>query len=122
MNIFIEKFHFKWRDQPFSFFRFWWEAEGIFTQHQKAELSKGSLSRIICDNTDIREVPYDPFRFGKYPSDYVSCNHIPSMNLEAWREERSGGGLEKLLGFFLALLFKKSYTFLRILSFHCTLT
>ncbi|XP_039993085.1 thyroid peroxidase isoform X2 [Xiphias gladius] len=70
--------------------RFWWEAEGIFTQHQKAELSKGSLSRMICDNTDIREVPYDPFRFGKYPSDYVSCNHIPSMNLEAWREERSG--------------------------------
>ncbi|XP_040916622.1 thyroid peroxidase [Toxotes jaculatrix] len=69
--------------------RFWWEAEGVFTPQQKAELSKVSLSRIICDNTDIREVPYDSFRFGKCPSDYVSCNHIPLMNLEAWREERS---------------------------------
>uniref|UniRef100_A0A3B4WRT4 Thyroid peroxidase n=1 Tax=Seriola lalandi dorsalis TaxID=1841481 RepID=A0A3B4WRT4_SERLL len=69
--------------------RFWWEAEGMFTQQQRAELLKGSLSRIICDNTDLREVPYDSFIFGKYPSDYVSCNYIPLMNLEAWREERS---------------------------------
>uniref|UniRef100_A0A4W6FDT2 Thyroid peroxidase n=1 Tax=Lates calcarifer TaxID=8187 RepID=A0A4W6FDT2_LATCA len=68
---------------------FWWEAEGVFTQQQMAELLKVSLSRIICDNTDIGEVPFDSFRFGKYPSDYVPCNHIPSMNLEAWREERS---------------------------------
>nr|XP_019940342.1 PREDICTED: thyroid peroxidase [Paralichthys olivaceus] len=69
--------------------RFWWEAEGMFTQQQKAELVKASLSRIICDNTDIREVPYDPFRFETYPSNYLPCNHLPSINLEAWREERS---------------------------------
>ncbi|KAG7226315.1 hypothetical protein INR49_003067, partial [Caranx melampygus] len=69
--------------------RFWWEAEGMFTDQQRAEILKGSLSRVICDNTDIKEVPYDPFRSGKYPSDYVSCNNIPQMNLEAWREERS---------------------------------
>ncbi|XP_071327314.1 thyroid peroxidase [Trachinotus anak] len=69
--------------------RFWWEAEGMFTQQQRTELLKGSLSRVICDNSDIKEVPYDSFRFGKYPSDYVSCNNIPLMNLEAWREERS---------------------------------
>ncbi|XP_047183230.1 gamma-2-syntrophin isoform X1 [Scophthalmus maximus] len=69
--------------------RFWWEAEGVFTEQQKAELLKGSLSRIICDNTDIGEVPYDPFRFEPYPSNYVSCDRIPSINLEAWREERS---------------------------------
>uniref|UniRef100_A0A7N6A7M0 Sushi domain-containing protein n=1 Tax=Anabas testudineus TaxID=64144 RepID=A0A7N6A7M0_ANATE len=69
--------------------RFWWEAKSLFTQQQKTELLKVSLSRIICDNTDIKEVPADPFKFGKYPSDYISCNHIPSINLEAWREEKS---------------------------------
>lgn len=65
----------------------------MFTQQQKTELLKGSLSRIICDNTDISEAPIDSFKFGKYPSDYVSCDHIPSMNLEAWREEKSRGEL-----------------------------
>nr|XP_046269407.1 thyroid peroxidase-like [Scatophagus argus] len=69
--------------------RFWWEAEDMFTQQQKAELLKGSVSRIICDNSDIREVLPDSFRFKKYPSGYISCDHIPSINLEAWREEKS---------------------------------
>ncbi|XP_044231397.1 thyroid peroxidase [Thunnus albacares] len=69
--------------------RFWWEADCMFTQQQKAELLKGSMSRIICDNSDIREVPPDSFRYGKYPSDYISCDHIPSMSLEAWGEEKS---------------------------------
>ncbi|XP_036065893.1 thyroid peroxidase [Oryzias melastigma] len=67
--------------------RFWWEADGVFKQKQKDELLKGSLSRVICDNTDIQEVPSDPFRFGKFPSEYVTCGNIPSINLEAWREE-----------------------------------
>ncbi|XP_029316795.1 thyroid peroxidase [Cottoperca gobio] len=66
--------------------RFWWEAEGIFSQQQKAELLKGSLSRIICDNSDIREVPPDSFGF-RIP--LVSCDHMPSINLEAWRDEKS---------------------------------
>ncbi|XP_028994547.1 thyroid peroxidase [Betta splendens] len=69
--------------------RFWWEAETVFTQQQKTELLKGSVSRVICDNTDIREVPRDSFKYGEYPSDYVSCDRIPSMDLEAWREENS---------------------------------
>ncbi|XP_038162994.1 thyroid peroxidase [Cyprinodon tularosa] len=69
--------------------RFWWEAEGVFTQQQKEELLKSSLSRIICDNTDIQEIPEDPFRFGQYPAAYVPCSEIPSMRLEAWREEKS---------------------------------
>ncbi|XP_030299404.1 thyroid peroxidase isoform X1 [Sparus aurata] len=69
--------------------RFWWEAEGVFTQQQKAELLKGSLSQIICDNTDIREVPPDSFRLRKYPSGHISCDCIQSMTLEAWREEKS---------------------------------
>uniref|UniRef100_A0A3Q3M4I4 Uncharacterized protein n=1 Tax=Mastacembelus armatus TaxID=205130 RepID=A0A3Q3M4I4_9TELE len=78
--------------------RFWWEAEGVFTQQQKAELLKVSVSRIICDNTDIKEVPLDSFRLGEYPSDFLSCNHVPSMNLEAWREGKGQGGLKRLVG------------------------
>ncbi|XP_076017140.1 thyroid peroxidase [Genypterus blacodes] len=69
--------------------RFWWEAEGVFTPQQKDELWKSSLSRVMCDNSDIREVPPDAFRYQKYPSGFVSCDHIPSMSLEAWREKRS---------------------------------
>lgn len=74
-------------------FRFWWEAEGLFTQQQKVELQTASLSRIICDNTDIKEIFPDSFKVAKSPSDYISCDHIQSMNLEAWREEKSRGGL-----------------------------
>uniref|UniRef100_A0A3B4Z479 Thyroid peroxidase n=1 Tax=Stegastes partitus TaxID=144197 RepID=A0A3B4Z479_9TELE len=77
--------------------RFWWSAEGIFTQQQKNELLQFSLSRLICDNSDVGEVLPDSFQRGTYPCDYVSCDHIPSMNLEAWREKRLGG-LERLLG------------------------
>uniref|UniRef100_A0AAV2JFA5 Thyroid peroxidase n=1 Tax=Knipowitschia caucasica TaxID=637954 RepID=A0AAV2JFA5_KNICA len=35
--------------------RFWWEAVGQFAQRQKSELLKTSLSRLICDNSDIAE-------------------------------------------------------------------
>lgn len=70
----------------------------MFSQQQKAELLKGSLSRIICDNSDIRKLPRDPFMLGKYPYDYVSCDQMPLINLEAWREEKSQGGPEILSG------------------------
>ncbi|KAM8915940.1 thyroid peroxidase [Spinachia spinachia] len=70
--------------------RFWWEAEGVFSQQQRAQLLKASLSRVICDNSDIREVPPDSFRLGKYPNDYISCDHVPSIDLEAWKETDQG--------------------------------
>ncbi|XP_029683404.1 thyroid peroxidase-like isoform X3 [Takifugu rubripes] len=69
--------------------RFWWEAEGVFTRLQKAALLNGSLSRIICDNTDIKQLLPDSFLFRQYPSGYTSCDQLPSVNLEAWREEES---------------------------------
>ncbi|XP_028251801.1 thyroid peroxidase [Parambassis ranga] len=71
--------------------RFWWEADSVFTQQQRDELLKYSVSRLICDNSDINRVPLDSFRFGKHLSDYVSCDHVPSMHLGAWREEKSEG-------------------------------
>lgn len=77
--------------------RFWWQAEGVFTQQQRNELIKFSLSRLICDNSDIEEVPPDSFRFGKYPSDYASCDQIPSVSLGPWTETEIQGGPDKLL-------------------------
>ncbi|CAL8300713.1 unnamed protein product, partial [Boreogadus saida] len=69
--------------------RFWWEAQGTFTKHQISELSKSSLSRIICDNSKVTEIPLDAFKYGKYPNGFLPCNHIPNINLEAWREKKN---------------------------------
>uniref|UniRef100_A0A3P8UE42 Thyroid peroxidase n=1 Tax=Cynoglossus semilaevis TaxID=244447 RepID=A0A3P8UE42_CYNSE len=74
--------------------RFWWEADGVFSQQQRSQLYKVSLSGIMCDNSDTGELPRDPFRFNKYPSEYVPCAEIPSMNLDAWREDKSRGGFD----------------------------
>ncbi|XP_055027423.2 thyroid peroxidase [Misgurnus anguillicaudatus] len=67
--------------------RFWWENPGIFTQQQRHELETHSLSRVICDNSGVMEVPLDSFRVGTYPEDFHFCTDIPSLNLEAWREK-----------------------------------
>uniref|UniRef100_A0A2I2YBP3 Thyroid peroxidase n=1 Tax=Gorilla gorilla gorilla TaxID=9595 RepID=A0A2I2YBP3_GORGO len=65
---------------------FWWENRRIFTDAQRRELEKHSLSRVICDNTGLTRVPVDAFQVGKFPEDFESCDSIPGMNLEAWRE------------------------------------
>uniref|UniRef100_A0A673GHE6 Thyroid peroxidase n=1 Tax=Sinocyclocheilus rhinocerous TaxID=307959 RepID=A0A673GHE6_9TELE len=66
--------------------RFWWEHPGVFSPKQRQELQTHSLSRVICDNSGVTEVPLDPFRLGSYPEDFVFCGNVPSMDLEAWRD------------------------------------
>uniref|UniRef100_A0A8B9ZHB8 Thyroid peroxidase n=1 Tax=Anas platyrhynchos TaxID=8839 RepID=A0A8B9ZHB8_ANAPL len=66
--------------------RFWWENDNVFTEAQKHELKKHSLSRVICDNTGISEVPADAFQLGRFPQDFKHCGYIEGMNLEAWHE------------------------------------
>ncbi|XP_062981549.1 thyroid peroxidase [Elgaria multicarinata webbii] len=66
--------------------RFWWENSNVFTEAQRHELGKYSLSRLICDNTGLTEAPLDAFRLGKFPQDFKSCENIPSINLGAWQE------------------------------------
>ncbi|XP_063154990.1 thyroid peroxidase [Candoia aspera] len=66
--------------------RFWWENSNIFTDAQRHELGKYSLSRLICDNTGLTEAPLDAFILGNFPKDFVSCENLPSINLEAWHE------------------------------------
>uniref|UniRef100_A0A8C9I2E9 Thyroid peroxidase n=1 Tax=Piliocolobus tephrosceles TaxID=591936 RepID=A0A8C9I2E9_9PRIM len=65
---------------------FWWENSHVFTDAQRHELEKHSLSRVICDNTGLTRVPVDAFQVGKFPEDFESCDSIPGLNLEAWRE------------------------------------
>lgn len=70
--------------------RFWWENEDVFTSAQRDALSKITLSRIICDNTHIEEVPDDAFSFSNYPQGYSSCNTLPEFDISAWKEDISG--------------------------------
>ncbi|XP_051540923.1 eosinophil peroxidase-like [Myxocyprinus asiaticus] len=68
--------------------RLWWENKEVFTTKQKASLASVSLARIICDNTGIRNVPSDPFRFSSSAS-FNSCDNIPAFDLTPWIETDS---------------------------------
>uniref|UniRef100_A0A8C1FBD8 Myeloid-specific peroxidase n=1 Tax=Cyprinus carpio carpio TaxID=630221 RepID=A0A8C1FBD8_CYPCA len=70
--------------------RLWFENQGVFTTKQKASLASVSLARIICDNTGILRVPYDPFRFTS-PSSFVNCGVIPAFDLTPWIETGDSG-------------------------------
>uniref|UniRef100_A0A673MS14 Eosinophil peroxidase n=1 Tax=Sinocyclocheilus rhinocerous TaxID=307959 RepID=A0A673MS14_9TELE len=70
--------------------RFWWQNEGVFSSAQRDALRTTSLSRIICDNTHIRLVPFDPFAHTLHPDDLLPCARIGHMNLSAWREPDTG--------------------------------
>ncbi|XP_049621139.1 eosinophil peroxidase-like [Suncus etruscus] len=65
--------------------RFWWEKPGIFTERQREELHRISLSAIICDNTGIATGVQRCFRNAKHPEQFVSCRDIPRMNLSYWQ-------------------------------------
>ncbi|XP_042298790.1 myeloperoxidase-like [Sceloporus undulatus] len=65
--------------------RFWWQNPGVFTQWQRNALVQVTLSRIICDNTHLRQVPRFVFRANRYPRDFVNCNAIPRLSLFPWK-------------------------------------
>ncbi|XP_060115618.1 myeloperoxidase-like [Heteronotia binoei] len=71
--------------------RFWWENPGVFTPQQRHVVSGLSLSRIICDNTHIKEVPMDIFKRNQYPRDFVNCTQVMGLDLSAWKEENDVG-------------------------------
>ncbi|XP_056135353.1 eosinophil peroxidase-like [Lampris incognitus] len=66
--------------------RLWWENRGVFTDDQKDSLRNTSLSRIICDNTGITEVPEQPFLYRPRGSGYTKCEDIPVFDLSPWKE------------------------------------
>ena len=63
--------------------RFYYENDGVFTTEQCEEISKASLSRVICDNTGIQKIQPDAFLSDQTR---VNCNTLPSVNLEAWKD------------------------------------
>ncbi|XP_040468672.1 eosinophil peroxidase-like [Falco naumanni] len=75
--------------------RFWWENPGVFTPLQRCSLVKISLSRIICDNTDISKVPRHIFKANRYPCGFVSCSKIPKLDLRAWKSTRTKEAAEQ---------------------------
>uniref|UniRef100_A0A8C1R6X6 Eosinophil peroxidase n=1 Tax=Cyprinus carpio TaxID=7962 RepID=A0A8C1R6X6_CYPCA len=90
--------------------RFWWQNEGVFSSAQRDALRTTSLSRIICDNTNIRLVPFDPFAHTLHPDDLLPCAHIGHMNLSAWREPDTGISDRKSENNQMILLFDVCYS------------
>ncbi|XP_068168847.1 eosinophil peroxidase isoform X2 [Antennarius striatus] len=68
--------------------KFWWEREGVFTGPQRRRLRTVSLSRIICDNSHIAQVPADPFSRTERLEDMLACSNplIPPLDLTPWKE------------------------------------
>ncbi|XP_076876539.1 eosinophil peroxidase-like [Brachyhypopomus gauderio] len=66
--------------------RLWWENQGVFTRRQRVSLRSVSLARIICENTGIKRVPADPFRFTSTTADFIDCHDILPMDLMPWIE------------------------------------
>ena len=68
--------------------RFYYENAntGLFTLTQRTQIEKSSLSRVICDNTDIKEVQPNAFSANQQR---VSCSQIPSIDLNQWKMRRS---------------------------------
>lgn len=67
-----------------------------FTTCQLEEIRKASLARVICSNSDnIAAIARDPMRLLKRSlraredqgvRDMVSCDELPDVNLEAWKD------------------------------------
>lgn len=82
--------------------RFWWESSGVFTEAQRRELARHSLSRVICDNTGLPRVPTDAFQIGRFPRDFEPCENIPGLNLDMWREALPQGDVKPILNYVVA--------------------
>ncbi|KAG9354014.1 hypothetical protein JZ751_012138 [Albula glossodonta] len=62
----------------------------ITTQFQKIRQGdRVSLARIICDNTDIRDVPSHPFNYRPRGNGYTPCDAISAFDLTPWIDTRS---------------------------------
>lgn len=78
--------------------RFWYENNDPivgFTERQLTEIRKTTLAKIICANLDrttkIQKAAFDlPDNF---LNPRLNCNDIPSMDMNAWKEESSHGCL-----------------------------
>ncbi|XP_029163989.1 peroxidasin homolog [Nylanderia fulva] len=67
--------------------RFWYQNLGVFRAEQLAQIQQVSLARILCDNGDnITQVQPDVFLLPEGRNNFVSCDEIPDMDLNAWSD------------------------------------
>ncbi|XP_011499674.1 PREDICTED: peroxidasin [Ceratosolen solmsi marchali] len=65
--------------------RFWYENPSTFQSEQLEQIEKTSLARILCDNGDnITRVQKNVFLLPEIDNDFVSCEEIPSIDLQSW--------------------------------------
>ncbi|CAJ0926030.1 unnamed protein product [Ranitomeya imitator] len=72
--------------------RFYYERPTEFTIAQKRAIDRATMSRMICDNTAISQVPRNVFLANTFPGNFVSCSQIPILDLSPWRRRKSGSG------------------------------
>ncbi|XP_037077762.1 peroxidasin homolog [Pollicipes pollicipes] len=74
--------------------RFWYEAAGVFTPGQLAQLKQTNLARILCDNGDaLHQVARDVFRVPERQSPrIIDCESTPQVDLRMWVDCKSCRG------------------------------
>ena len=72
--------------------RFYYQNQGTFTCKQVASLRQSSLSKVLCDNADnFPKIQKNAFKLVKLFNPSVSCDSIPTPNLNLWRENTQTG-------------------------------
>ena len=64
--------------------RFYWENPNMFTDVQRQNLSQMTIAKVICQNAD--NIPNISPRAFEYGIDEVSCDSLPSLDLNNWRD------------------------------------
>ncbi|KAL8576330.1 hypothetical protein ACOMHN_006253 [Nucella lapillus] len=75
--------------------RFWFETNDPvtgLTPAQVEEIRKQTLSRILCDVTNIRTIQPNPFRQVSNRNPLVNCEELAEMDLGPWQEGGRSGG------------------------------
>ena len=69
--------------------RFFYRGDAAFTDAQRAEVQKSSLSRVICDNSDsIQSIQANAFTIHSTSNPRISCGSLPAINLAAFVPSR----------------------------------
>lgn len=74
--------------------RFFYESDTNvkFTPAQLSEIRKVTMARIICDNTNINQIPLDVFqKTNPTTNPETNCNTLPEMDLSEWEDCIDGG-------------------------------
>ena len=70
--------------------RFWFERSEVFTRHQRYEIRKVTMGKVLCLTLKgIVSLQEDVFKvFNATSNRRVSCEGIPDLNLWVWRERK----------------------------------